>query len=356
MTALLARLGAPVLRILEPELAHALALKALRFLPAQRAAPDGPELAMECLGMKFPNPVGMAAGFDKNAEVYAQLLGLGFGYAEIGTVTPLAQPGNPRPRMFRLKADRGVVNRLGFNGQGHAAALQRLEAAPPGGIVGVNIGANKDTADRIGDYVSGIRRFAAVASYFTVNVSSPNTPGLRDLQAASALGGLLARVLDARDAAPRRVPVLLKIAPDVSLAELDALVRIARAKAIDGMIVCNTTITRPAALLDRAAAGQAGGLSGRPLFDLSTAMLAATYLRVERQFPLVGAGGIDSAQAAWIKMQAGAHLLQLYTGFVYAGLGLLDEIKTGLSARLRASRAHKLADAVGQEAATLAAR
>ena len=345
MIDLLEAIARPMLLALEPERAHALTIKALKTLPMPPARPDPASLAVEAFGLKFPNPLGMAAGFDKNAEVFGPLLRLGFGFAEIGTVTPLAQPGNPAPRMFRLAGDGGVINRLGFNGAGHAPALARLQNRPPG-IVGVNIGANKDAADRVADYVAGIRAFSGVASYFTLNVSSPNTPGLRDLQAAAALDDLLARALDARDAAARRVPVLLKIAPDVSLAGLDDIVRIARARAIDGMIVSNTTLSRPAGLTG-AAAGESGGLSGRPLFELSTAMLAQTFLRVERQFPLVGAGGIDGAEAAWTKICAGATLVQLYTGLVFQGLGLVGEIKRGLAGR-------KLADAVGSEAAAWA--
>ena len=354
MIDILGALARPLLLTMEPEAAHGLTIKLLKSLPLPLARPDPPSLAMQAFGLKFPNPVGMAAGFDKNAEVFAALLRLGFGFAEIGTVTPLPQPGNSKPRMFRLTEDGGVINRLGFNGAGHAAALRRLHGRLPG-IVGVNIGANKAAADRVADYVAGIKTFIPVASYFSVNVSSPNTPGLRDLQAAAALDDLLARVLEARDAAARRVPVLLKIAPDVTLAELDDIVRIARARRLDGMIVSNTTVSRPASLKSPAAR-ESGGLSGKPLFALSTAMLAATFLRAERQFPLVGAGGIDSAEAAWTKICAGATLVQLYTGLVYGGIGLVGEIKRGLAQRLQQGGHAGIGEVVGTEAQALATR
>ena len=348
----LGALARPLLLAMDPEQAHGLTIKTLKRLPLPVARPDPACLAVEAFGLKFPNPLGMAAGFDKNAEVFDQVLRLGFGFAEIGTVTPLPQPGNPRPRMFRLPTDGGVINRYGFNGEGHALVRARL---PPrgGGIVGVNIGANRDATDRIADYVAGIRAFADVASYFTVNVSSPNTPGLRDLQSAAALDDLLSRVLDARNSAARHVPVLLKISPDVSLDDLDDIVRIARNRAIDGLIVSNTTVSRPAGLKNVKTARETGGLSGRPLFRLSTALLAASYLRVEKQFPLIGVGGIDSAETAWTKIGAGADLIQLYSSLVFGGIGLVGEIKRGLVARLRGGR---LADFVGSRAGELAAR
>jgi dihydroorotate dehydrogenase len=255
--------------------------------------------------------------------------------------------------MFRLPADEGVINRLGFNNEGHAAAAARLRArlGRPG-IVGVNIGANKDAADRVADYVSGINAFAQLASYFTVNVSSPNTPGLRDLQQAAALDDLLARVLDARDRiGERRVPVLLKVAPDLALQDLDDVVAVARRRAIDGMIVSNTTITRSSVLHDRTVADETGGLSGRPLFALSTRMLAETFVRVERAFPLVGVGGIDSGHAALEKIRAGATLIQLYSPLVYHGVGLIAEIKNHLLAAIRDGSAPSLTATVGADAA-----
>ena len=267
------RLSRPFLRALDPEDAHRLAIKALRIMPLTRAPADGDELAVRAFGLKFPNPVGLAAGFDKNAEVPEALLRLGFGFVEVGTVTPRPQSGNPRPRLFRLESDQAVINRLGFNNEGAAAVHMRLAARrSSGGIVGVNIGANRDTKDRAEDYVRLIETLSSVASYFTVNVSSPNTPGLRDLQQANALDDLLARVIDAREQMRPRIgptPILLKIAPDLTLPELDDVVGVARKRRVDGMIVGNTTITRPGSLRDRArrasrAACQAGRYSNFP--------------------------------------------------------------------------------------------
>ena len=331
MTGFLARLAAPLLLALEPEQAHRASIRALQLLPQGPAPQDDPRLAVAAFGLAFPNPIGMAAGFDKNAEVPDALLRSGFGFTEVGTLTPLPQAGNPRPRVFRLTQDIALVNRLGFNNDGHAAALARLAARKrASGIVGVNVGANKDSADRAGDYVRGIYAFAAHASYFTINVSSPNTPGLRDLQHGAALDDLLARVLDARDAQAQRRPMLLKIAPDLTLDEIDAIVAIARARKVDGMIVSNTTVSRPAGLHATAQAKEAGGLSGSPLFGLSTQVLAQVFLRVERQFPLVGVGGIASAADAISKLEAGASLLQLYSALVFRGPGLIGQIKQGL--------------------------
>ncbi|HEY0300954.1 MAG TPA: quinone-dependent dihydroorotate dehydrogenase [Rhizomicrobium sp.] len=291
------RLSRPLMRALDPEDAHALTLKALRFLPRVKPEPDPAELRVRAFGLNFANPVGLAAGFDKDAIAPDALLRLGFGFVEIGTVTPRPQAGNPKPRIFRLVDDEAVINRLGFNNGGAPQALARLAArANEGGIVGVNIDANRDSADRAEDYVRLIETFAAVASYFTVNVSSPNTPGLRDLQQAKALDDLLGRVIDARERVRLRAgptPVLLKIAPDLTLADLDDVVGIARKHRVDGMIVSNTTISRPGALRARDRAGEAGGLSGRPLFKLSTRILAETFVRAEGQFPLIGVGGID---------------------------------------------------------------
>jgi dihydroorotate dehydrogenase len=338
------------LRTLEPETAHALALKGLRMRPLSAPA-DDPRLRVEAFGLRFPNPVGSAAGFDKNGEAIDAVLRAGFGFAEAGTVTPLAQPGNPRPRLFRLDSDCAVINRLGFNNEGHAALLARLAARNGGGIVGVNVGANKDSTDRIADYVAGIKAFAHAASYFTVNVSSPNTPGLRDLQQAAVLDELLAQVLDARANASASPPVLLKIAPDLALADLDDIVAVARRRGVDGVIVCNTTVTRPSGLREYHFTREAGGLSGRPLFALATRVLAETYVRAEGAFPLIGVGGIDSGEAALAKIKAGATLVQLYTGLVFRGVGLVDEIKRHLLAAMSAAGADSLAGFVGREAA-----
>ena len=342
-------LARAALRAMEPETAHRATILAMRAAPPFRPPPDDPRLAARVFGLDFPNPVGMAAGFDKNAEVVDATLALGFGFTEIGTLTPRPQPGNPRPRLFRLPADKGVINRFGFNSEGHAPAHRRLIARRArGGVVGVNIGANKDAVDRIADYAAGVAAFSDVASYFTINVSSPNTPGLRDLQHAAALSDLLARVLDARDRARARRPVLLKIAPDLTLGELDAIVRVAAARGVDGMIVSNTTVARPATMRDPRR-NETGGLSGKPLFDLSTRMLGATFARVERRFPLIGVGGVDSAAAACAKIEAGASLVQLYSALVYEGAGLVARIKNGLSATLSRENLD-LADLVGRAA------
>ena len=295
-------LSLPFLRWLDPEDAHRLAIQGLRLLPPAPPPADEPNLAVRAFGLNFPNPVGIAAGFDKNAEVPDALLRMGFGFVEIGTVTPRPQPGNPRPRLFRLERDEAVINRMGFNNDGGEAVLRRLAArSHRGGLVGVNVGANKDSEDRAADYVRLIDTFAPVASYFTVNVSSPNTPGLRNLQQAAALDDLLARVIDARErvrANAGDTPVLLKIAPDLTLNELDDVVHIARSRKVDGMIVANTTLARPHTLRDPARAKEQGGLSGRPLFRLSTRMVAETFVRAEGAFPLIGVGGIDSGGAA----------------------------------------------------------
>jgi dihydroorotate dehydrogenase len=353
------RLSRPLLRALDPEDAHALAIKALRFMPLAKAPADGDELAVRAFGLKFPNPVGLAAGFDKNAQVPDALLRLGFGFVEVGTVTPRPQAGNPRPRLFRLESDQGVINRLGFNNDGAAAVHIRLASRRnSGGIVGVNVGANRDSTDRSEDYARLIETFSAVAGYFTVNVSSPNTPGLRDLQQAKALDDLLARVLDARERVRPHAgltPVLLKIAPDLPLPDLDDVVGVARKRRVDGMIVGNTTIARPGSLRERDKAREQGGLSGRPLFKLSTRMLAETFVRAEGAFPLIGVGGIDSGATAIAKVKAGATLLQLYTALVYRGIGVVAEIKADLTAALKRGHRNSLASMVGSDAAAITA-
>ena len=335
---------------LDPEAAHGATIAALRLLPGSGAQADDPRLGVEAFGLRFSNPLGMAAGFDKHGEAPDALLRLGFGFTEVGTITPKPQPGNPKPRLFRLPEDTGVINRFGFNSEGHAAVHARLVArGARAGVVGVNVGANKDATDRAGDYASGIKAFADVATYFTINISSPNTPGLRDLQQAAALDDLLARALEARDRAAEaygRKPVLLKIAPDLTEGDLDDIVRVARDRRIDGMIVGNTTIERPASLRS-SRAHETGGLSGKPLFGLSTKVLAQVYLRAEKQFPIVGAGGISSAETAFAKIEAGASLLQLYSARVFAGPGLIGEIKRGLVERMTQGRYARLADGCG---------
>ena len=359
MIALFDRLAQPLLRKLEPEDAHGFVIKMLKTAPLLRAPRDDRRLATRVFGLNFPNPIGLAAGFDKHAEVPDALFRLGFGFVEVGTVTPQPQAGNPRPRVFRLDTDQGVINRLGFNSQGADAALSRLAArANAGGIVGINVGANKDTTDRIIDYVRLIELFAPVASYVTVNVSSPNTPGLRSMQQAAVLDDLLARVVDARERVAQNAgptPVLLKIAPDLSLSDLDDVVGIARSRRVDGMIVGNTTVGRPPALRDTAKAKEAGGLSGRPLFALANRMLAETYVRVEDVFPLIGAGGIDSGMAAVAKIRAGASLLQIYSALVFRGLGLVAEIKSALLAALERDRQDSFKDYIGADAASVTA-
>jgi dihydroorotate dehydrogenase len=349
----------PLLRWFDPEDAHRLAIQGLRLLPPVRSRPDDPKLAVRAFGLNFPNPIGMAAGFDKNAEVPDAVLRLGFGFVEIGTVTPRPQSGNPRPRLFRLERDEAIVNRLGFNNDGAERVLRRLAArAQLGGIIGVNVGANRDSPDRVADYVRLIQTFAPVASYFTINVSSPNTPGLRNLQQAAALDDLLAKVIEARERVRRNAgdtPVLLKIAPDLSLNDLDDVVHVARSRRVDGMIVANTTLARFPALREQARAKEHGGLSGRPLFRLSTRMVAETYVRAEGAFPLIGAGGIDSGGAALTKIRAGASLIQLYSSLVYKGLGLVESIKADLASTLLRTGRDSLSEIVGADAATITA-
>ncbi|TVR12020.1 MAG: quinone-dependent dihydroorotate dehydrogenase [Salinarimonadaceae bacterium] len=349
----------PILHALDPETAHAASIRSLSLLPALPPAPDDPALAVDAFGLRFPNPVGLAAGYDKQCEAPDQLLSLGFGFVECGGVTPLPQPGNPRPRVFRLPRDGAVINRFGLNSDGVAAVAARLKKRRGrSGIVGVNIGANKDSDDRVADYVVLVTALSGLAGFLTINVSSPNTPGLRDLQGEAFLDELLARAVEARDAADAqhgsRTALLLKIAPDLSLESLDAVVETALARGIDGLVVSNTTVARPDSLIEKAFAAEAGGLSGRPLFEASTRLLAQTALRVEGRAPLVGVGGVDGPEAAFAKIRAGASLVQLYTALVYAGPGLVADIKEGLCARIRERGFERIADAVGIDAAELA--
>jgi dihydroorotate dehydrogenase len=360
------RLARPLLLALDPERAHALTLAALEagLYPRPRVR-DDPRLALTLWGVDFPNPLGVAAGFDKDARVPDRLLGMGFGHAEVGTVTPRPQRGNPRPRVFRLVRDRALINRLGFNNAGHAAALARLQQRRAGvgsvraaGIVGVNVGANRDAADRVADYVAGVRAFYDVASYFTVNVSSPNTPGLRDLQAPAALDALLARVQDARAALmaagrPSR-PVVVKLAPDIAEEDLEPIVRVLVARGVDGIAVSNTTLARDG-LAEAELAKEAGGVSGRPLFHRSTVVLARVFRLTGGRIPLIGIGGIDSGATAIAKLEAGASLLQLYTGLVYEGPGLLGRIKRELVAYVEREKLARLAEATGCRAEQWAA-
>ncbi len=340
----------PAVFALEPERAHGLALAALKtgWLPGPGPV-TSPRLATRVFGIEFPNPVGLAAGFDKNAEVPDAMLKAGFGFVECGTVTPRPQAGNPRPRIFRLPEDRAVVNRLGFNNEGHAEAQARLKArrARPG-VVGVNIGANKDAEDRAADYAEGYRRLAAYGAYVTVNVSSPNTPGLRGLQNRAELDDLLARVTAAREAAEAKRPILLKIAPDLDEAAIGEICAVARARGIDGLIVSNTTIARPESLRG-AAKAEAGGLSGAPLFEPSTAALKVAARALDGRLPLVGVGGVGSAEDAYAKIRAGASLVQLYTAMIYEGLGIASAIARGLDRLLERDGFGAVAEAVGRD-------
>lgn len=331
---------------MEAETAHKATINALKFGLAPTGGADPESLAVTVCGLKLSNPVGMAAGFDKNAEVPGALKKVGFGFAEVGTVTPRAQQGNPTPRVFRIPEAMGVVNRLGFNNEGHAAALERLAGRDKSQIVGVNIGANKDSEDFVADYVAGVKAFSPIADYLTANISSPNTPGLRDLQTDAALQRLLAAIIEARAAQPRQTPVLLKIAPDLSESEMDAIARVVLESGIDGLIVSNTTLSRdPVAGL--ANADEAGGLSGKPLFALATQRLAQMRQRVGPEFPIIGVGGVHSAASAVAKFAAGANAIQLYSALVYGGLEMIEEIKQGLEKAVADRGAASVADLTG---------
>jgi len=333
----------PAIFRLDPERAHRLTIAALRLMPRRAVPAADPALAVEVAGLHFPNPVGMAAGFDKDAEVADALLALGFGFAEVGTITPLPQPGNPRPRLFRLSEDRAVINRFGFNSKGGAAAAKRLAArAGRPGIVGVNLGANKDSADRIADYVTMARLTAPYASYLTLNISSPNTPGLRALQDVGALHDLLDRVLAEVAGA---VPVFLKVAPDLQPADVDAIARAALDRRLGALMVSNTTITRPP--LRSVHAGEAGGLSGEPLRVLALERLRDFRAATGGALPLVAIGGIATADHAWDSIRAGASLVQLYSAMVYEGPGIARRVTRGLAERVRREGLRLIAEAVG---------
>jgi dihydroorotate dehydrogenase len=334
MLAAVFNLARPVLAALQPEQAHELTLRSLEagVYPRQKS-PDDARLAVHLWGLTFSNPLGVAAGFDKDARVPDAVLGMGFGFAEVGTVTPRPQQGNPRPRVFRLHEDRALINRLGFNNAGYDAAVARLQLRARRGIVGVNIGANKDAVDRAAAYVEGVRRFYDAASYFMVNVSSPNTPGLRDLQAPAALDSLLTRVLGARAemmaaGKPWR-PIIVKLAPDLAAPDLESIIAVLGSQGIDGIAASNSTIAREG-LHDAERGQQAGGISGRPLFHRSTVMLARIFRLTQGRIPLIGIGGIDSGPMAIAKIEAGARLLQLYTGLVFEGPRLISRLKRAL--------------------------
>jgi dihydroorotate dehydrogenase len=337
-------LARPLIFALDAERAHGLTLAALKWLPTGSGAARDPELVSRVAGIEFPNPVGLAAGFDKNAEVCRQMLALGFGSTEVGTLTPLPQRGNPRPRLFRLAEDRAVINRMGFNNDGLAAAERRLRGRNRArGIVGVNVGANKDSADRVADYVAGVRAMAPLADYLTLNISSPNTPGLRALQAGGALDALLAAVAEARGSAGP--PLFLKLAPDLEQADMDDIARIAIDRGMDALIVSNTTVSRPA-LVSRYR-DEAGGLSGAPLKELALRRLKDFRSATGGAMPLIAAGGIENGADAYARIRAGASLVQLYSALVYQGPGLARSIAADLKRLLERDGFATLGEAVG---------
>lgn len=344
---MLFHLARPAIFALDSELAHRFAISGLRMLPARQPPNPGP-LAVHIAGLAFPNPVGVAAGFDKDAEVPDALLGLGFGFTEAGSITPLPQSGNPKPRLFRLPEDRAVINRMGFNNGGGEQALTRLEKRKgKPGILGINIGANKDSEDRIADYAVMTRKMADHASYLAVNISSPNTPGLRALQDESALIDLLDAVINARDESSANPPIFLKVAPDLEPSDIDAIARIALKKDLGALIVSNTTISRPS--LRSRHSGEAGGLSGAPLKPLATQRVRDFYKATGGEIPLIGVGGIASADDAWVRIKAGASLVQLYSAMVYEGPGLGARIVRGLEQIMRREGYSSIAEAVGTE-------
>ncbi|MCB9993064.1 MAG: quinone-dependent dihydroorotate dehydrogenase [Hyphomicrobiaceae bacterium] len=333
---------------MEPETAHRATIMALKIgLVPQLASEDAPELETCLAGLQLSNPVGMAAGFDKNAEVFSALEAMGVGFAEVGTVTPEPQDGNPRPRLFRLMQSEGVINRMGFNNEGHEAAYQRLTEGERRAPTGVNIGANKTSDDFVADYVAGVRRFADVADYLTVNISSPNTPGLRGLQNRDVLERLLGEVLTERERQPKRVPVFLKIAPDLDEAAMDGIAAAIAPTPLNGLIVSNTTIDH-SFVEGQPYWSEQGGLSGKPLFRLATQRLAQMRQRVGPHVSIIGVGGVHSPQSALAKFQAGANAIQLYSALVFGGLELLEEIKLGLARRVRQAGRTNISEFVGE--------
>lgn len=340
------RIALAALHRLDPETAHGVSLAALRAgLVPLPGVVTSPRLVTEIAGLSLPNPVGLAAGFDKNAEVIAPLLRAGFGFVEVGAATPRPQAGNPRPRLFRLSEDRAAINRFGFNNQGADAIAARLAKRPGTGIVGLNLGANKDSPDRAADYVSVLQTCGAHVDFVTVNVSSPNTEKLRDLQGPDALAALLAGVVSARDALPRKLPVFLKIAPDLDDRGISDIARVALAAGIDGVIATNTTLARDG--LHGPHRAEVGGLSGAPLFQPSTRVLAALAVALENRLPLIGVGGIASARDAYIKIRVGASAVQFYTAMVYQGIGLAARLTRDLDRLLERDGFANVAAAVG---------
>lgn len=341
---MLYRLIRPAIFALDPERAHRLTIAALKWKPAGTPPAPGP-LAIDVAGLRFPNPVGLAAGFDKDGEVPDAMLGLGFGFVEVGSITPKPQAGNPRPRLFRLAEDRAVINRMGFNNGGAEAALARLARRERRGILGINIGANKDSPDRVADYATMAGLMAPHADYLAVNISSPNTPGLRALQDEGALTGLLDAVTEARGV--KGPPVFLKVAPDLEPADIDAIGRIAVEKQLGALIVSNTTISRPP--LQSRHAGEAGGLSGAPLRLLALERLRDFRKATDGRIPLIGVGGIATAENAWERIRAGASLAQLYSAMIYEGPGIARRIVRGLERLMRRDGFAGIAEAVGSE-------
>lgn len=340
------RLGLALLHRCDPERAHGLSIAALRAgLVPLPGVTTSPRLRTMLAGLVLPNPVGLAAGFDKNAQALAPLSRAGFGFLEVGAATPRPQPGNPRPRLFRLTEDAAVINRFGFNNDGMEAIAARLAKRPAGGIVGLNLGANKDSADRAGDFAQVLARCGPHVDFATVNVSSPNTEKLRDLQGKAALSALLAGVMETRAALPRPIPVFLKIAPDLGEAELAEIAEVALASGLDAIIATNTTLSRDG--LKSPQAAEAGGLSGAPLFTKSTQVLARLSQLTEGRLPLVGVGGICSAEDAYAKIRAGASAVQLYSAMVYQGLTLVPRIVDGLERLLARDGFANVAQAVG---------
>jgi dihydroorotate dehydrogenase len=333
----------PLLFTLDAEPAHRATIAALKLVPRHEAPTPDPVLGTTVAGLRFPNPIGLAAGFDKDAEVPNALFGLGFGFVEVGTLTPLPQTGNAKPRLFRLNEDRAVINRMGFNNGGQLDALRRLSQRLRAGILGVNIGANKDSADRIADYATGVRAMAGVADYLTINISSPNTPGLRVLQDRSALDELLARALAARG--PNGVPIFLKVAPDLEPADIDDIAAVAIERRIDALIVSNTTLSRPS--IQSRHAQESGGLSGAPLHDLALQRLRDFRIASGGELTLIGVGGISNAEQAYARIRAGASLIQLYSALVYEGPGLAKRIARGLRLLLERDGFASVAEAVG---------
>ena len=343
---LLERAGLAVLHRLDPETAHGLALRALRLGLTPRPGPfTSDRLRTDLAGLRLPNPVGLAAGFDKNAEVLAPLGHAGFGFIEVGAVTPRPQPGNPRPRLFRLAEDAAVINRFGFNNAGMKAAAARLARRPQDAVIGLNLGANKDSADRAEDFARVLAHCGAHLDFATVNVSSPNTERLRDLQGAEALSALLRGVMEVRDWLPQPIPVFLKIAPDLSDTELSEIADVAHTSGLSGIIATNTTLSREG--LSSTMRDQAGGLSGQPLFERSTRVLARLSQLTGGEIPLIGVGGIASSDQAYAKIRAGASAVQLYSALVYRGLSLVGEIARGLDALLERDGFGNVAEAVG---------